>query len=431
MRMQRAWWALAAVFALVLALWFVRTPITATDDAPPGAAPVVSNPFPDAAGVDAIGFGVAAAPPGSAEHGADEIELCGGLWVKTKPDGNIDDDDFKRVVRLPEARARMLDALRADTSEFARAAAIQLALLGSEPPPLPEGATTCEPAQCEVWRQYAARIAEARDALAKMATTTRDPQVYALAFNTCRPGQPSEGACQLLSAEQWARLDPGNATPWSFVLAQAGLRRDVATQNEALYRIATSTRSDQYFFRLSRVVIDHMPDDDSSGPVALTLATEVIGVEASYWLPGYQAMLDQCRRPALRDSNRRQTCNAVAELLVERGDTLLERGVGARIGSQIGWPAERIDRLRGEAIAYEASRDAANSFKPANACADIRRDLDTVRRNARLGEAGALREWVAESDIKPEAFIRAGREEEARRVAAATATASSAASAAR
>ena len=216
------------------------------------------------------------------------------------------------------------------------------------------------------------------------------------------------------------------------MLAQAGLRRDVATQNEALHRIAASTRSDQSFLKLSRLVIDHVPDDDASVLVALTLASEVFGVDAASPLPGYQTMLEQCRGSSLRDANRRQSCNAVADFLVERGDDLLGRKIGVRIGAQVGWPAERVDRLRGEAVAYERSREAANNLNPTSACADIRRDLEYVRRLARLGEAGALREWVAESDIKPEAFIRAEREEQAHRVAESTsAAAASAASAAR
>ncbi|MEP6875705.1 MAG: hypothetical protein ABI887_15200 [Burkholderiales bacterium] len=431
--MRRAWWPLGVMFALVVVLWFVRTTLIPDEAASPDDAPALASAAPESATRDAMTLENPAASRESAEHGADEIELCGGLWVKTRADGNIDDDDFKRVLRLPEERARMLEALRAESSEFARAAAIRLALIGSEPPPLPEGATTCEPAQCEVQRRYATRFAEARDALAQMATTTRDPQVYALAFNNCQVSQPSEGACQLVSAEQWARLDPGNATPWLFVLQQAGQQRDAATQNEALHRIATSTRSDQFFFRLSRLVIDHVPDDDASALVALTLASEVFGIEVAYALPGYQTLLEQCRGSALRDANRRQTCNAVAEFLVERGDTLLERNIGVRLGAQVGWPAERVERLRGESVAYQASRESANNFNPTSTCADIRRDLEYVRLNARRGEAGALREWVAESDIKPEAFIRAERDEQARRAAeaASAAAAASAASAPR
>jgi hypothetical protein len=285
MRMRHAWWALAAVLALVVALWFVRTPITATEDGPQNVATAVSNAVSETRPVDAMAFEAAATSRGSAEHAGDEIELCGGLWVKTKPDGNIDEDDFKRVVRLPEARARMLDELRADTGEFARAAALRLAPIGSEPPSLPDGATRCEPAQCEAQRKYAAQLAEAREALVQMATTTRDPQVYALAFNLCE-ATPNDASCQRLSAEQWARLEPSNAAPWLFVLARAGQRRDAAMQNEALHRIATSARSDQHFFALTGLVLAHTPSDEASMSAQLTLAVEMIGIAAGGSLSG-------------------------------------------------------------------------------------------------------------------------------------------------
>lgn len=352
-----------------------------------------------------------AAPPASAAHGAGEIELCGGMWVKTGPDGSIDEDDFNRVADLPAARARLLDALRADPGEFARAATIRLGLVASESPLL-------APA----------------DALARMASTTRDPQVYALAFNAC-VGRPSEGACQLLSAEQWARLDPGNAAPWTFVLDRALAARDTSAQNEALHRIATSQRSELYYFALPGLVLDRVPGDDAAVPAALTLAIEAIGIEAASVIPSYQAMTPLCKGLALRDANRRQTCNAVAELLVAHSDTFIERMMGISIGAQLGWSTERIEQLRGEYKAYSESLNAENMLVPTSGCANIRRDLETVRQRARLGEVGALREWVAHSGKTPEDFVRAEREGRAKfaaaSAAAAAAEAASAASAAR
>lgn len=396
--LRRVWWVMGAA-TLALMLWFIWSGRVHDEPEPPAAAEAVPAASPPDAPVHA--------PPESTDlpvaavHGSDEIELCGGQWVKAKPDGSIDDEDFARVVRLPEARARVIDDLRADTSEFARAASIQLTLVGSDP---------ASPA-----------VAEERDSLARMAATTGDPQVYALAFNTCGRVQPTEGACQLLNPEQWARLDPGNATPWLFALAQAAQRRDAAAQSEASFRISTSMLSDQHFFAVPGLVIDHMPSDDASMPAALMLASEVIGVEAAWSLPGYQALYDLCKASTLRDANRRQTCTAVAELLVEHSDTLLERGVGIAIGKRLGWPDERIERLRGEQTAYFFSPGASTAQAPVDGCNGIRRDLATVIRHARLGEAGALREWVAQSGKEAADFILAEREAQAKAAAAASA----------
>jgi hypothetical protein len=429
--LRRIWWVLGAVLVALVG-WFVRSGMGGVDAAPLS----VARPVPRLVAADSpmTAAAVATTPevPAATPHGSDEIELCGGLWVKLKDDGNVDEDDLRRVVRLPEARAQLTAALRADASEFARAASVWLALAGSEAGRLAMlGAVSgCKGAECEASREATARFAEGRDALARMAAATNDPQVYALAFNTCGRAQPNAGACQLLSAEQWARLDPDNATPWLFVLEQAGQRRDVAAQNEALFRLSASRRSDQHFFALPGLMLMHLSGDEAALPAALVLATEAIGVEAAWSLPGYQNLVAMCRPPALRDSNRRQTCSAVAELLVERADTLLERGIGTALGRHLGWPAERLERLRGEQTAYGQMLAAKGADTPFGGCAEIRRDVAFVERQARLGEVGAMREWVAQSGLQSEDFIRTERAAQAK-AAEAAAFAASAASAPR
>ena len=425
--LRRVWWLLGAA-TLAVTLWFIWSgrvrdepvPVSAATAAPAAGRPEVS----------VLSVSESNGLPLVAAHGSDEIELCGGLWVKAKPDGSVDDVDLARVTHLPEARARLIDDLRADTSEFARAAAVLLALAGSDYTRLATGdaAVSCSGAECEANRQAVARIADGRDTLARMATTTNDPRVYALAFNTCGRAPSADGACQLLNAEQWARLDPGNAAPWLFVLTQAVQSRDAEAQSEALFRISASTRSDQHFFAVPGLVIDHLPGDEASMPAVLTLASEAIGVESAWSLPGYQVLSELCKTSALRDANRHQICTAAAELLVEHSDTLLERSVGIGIGTRLGWSDDRITRLRGEQAAYVDSLGAATAQTPVDGCTGIRRDLATVNRHARLGEADALRDWVAHSGKGAEDFIRAEHESRAK-AAAAAAAASSAASA--
>ena len=393
---RRARRVLAAALSVTLAvmLWF----LLATRDAGEGAVNLLRG----------LGSAAPAAAPAGAQwtqadsvasqtpsvHGDDEIELCGGLWVKATPEGLADEDDLRRVTRLPELRGRLIDELGSGSSEFARAAAIWLRLA--------EGAT-------------------ARDSLARMASTTRDPLVYSLAFNTCGQLRAAEGACQLLNPEQWAKLDPDNATPWLYVLSQAAQRRDTATQSEALFRISTSKLSDQHFFALPGLVLEHMPGDDATMPGALTLASEAIGVVAAWSLPGYEVLYDLCKASALRDANRRQTCGAVAELLVEHSDTLLERSVGITLGKRLAWPDERVERLRGEQAAYMESFGTLAAVTPSSGCDDLRRDMEIMKRHARLGEAGALRDWVGRSGKRPDEFIRAERDLRSRMAAAASA----------
>ena len=429
--LRRAWSVLGAA-TLALMLWFIWSGRVRDEAVPPVVAEPALTTTPTE--MSALSVPASSGLPTPAAHGSDEIELCGGVWVKAAPDGSVDAEDLARVTRLPELRARLIDSLRADSSEFAQAASVLLGLIGTGDTPVATGdsATPCAGVECETNRRAAARVAEARDTLARMAAATSDPRVYALAFNTCGRAQPAEGACQLLSPEQWARLDPDNAAPWLFVLAQAGQRRDAAAQNEALFRLSTSARSDQYFFAVPGLVIEHLPTDEAATPAVLTLAAEAIGLAAAQSVSSYQTLLEQCKPSALRDANRRQTCGAAAELLVERSDTLLDFGIGVALGQRVGWSEDRIDRLRGEQSAYVESLGTSSALGPADGCSGIRRDLATLGRHARLGEVGALREWVAQSGRSPADFIRAEREGRARMAAAAaSAQAASAASAAR
>ena len=434
---RAAGWALAACALVVagLALWRFATQAQETPD---GAAPVAiaradeasSERAPEAQNVEA-GPGPDVGGTADAVARVDEISMCGGQWVKTRADGSIDEADFARAAKLPEARERLLASLEADGSDYARAAAVWFRLAGDDASrnAIAGGQPACDTPACEAARQQAAeRLAQARDSLARMAAATSDPRVYALAFNTCGPSPANAGACQLLSADQWARLDPGNATPWLFILTDAHRRRDNARREDALFHIAASTRSDQQFFALPGLVIDRMPTDEAALPAALTLASEAISVEAAYALGGYEGLYDLCKTSTLRDANRRQTCNTVAELLVTSSDTLLERSIGVGLGKRLGWPEERLERLRGEAAGYTQFIAGSSSETGAIDCTEVRREIATVTRHARLGEAGALREWVARSGKTADEFIGIAREQA--RVAKVEAAAASAAASA-
>ena len=240
----------------------------------------------------------------------------------------------------------------------------------------------------------------------------------------------------MITAEQWARLDPANAQPWMVMLSTAVQRNDIAAQNEALHRIATAKRIDSGMFTVPGVIIGQATDDDASVPAVLGLAVEAIGMSAAWGMPGYLALMQSCKGEALRDANRQQMCAAMADVLTEHADTLMDRSIGISLGTQVGWPEERIDRLRGESSAYTAALNEALSSPVQQECAAMRSMLSQLARNAALGEAGSLREWVAHSGKTPDDFIRVEQERRTKAMAQAaaeraSASASAAASAAR
>jgi hypothetical protein len=398
--LPRRWrWAIAALsgaaLALLIAFVVVVRSAPLDEAAPPPAAPVVWRPVP-AASAEPLAETVASSAAGpvadAAPRGEGDIELCGGAWVKANADGSFDRTDFDRTARAPEVRARIVAALRADPSELAQAAAEWFATVGTG-----DGAG-----------QEAPGAAAARDALARRALAAGDARVYALAFNTCGADKRGDGACQLLNAAQWARLDPTNATPWLHVLAAARERNDRAGQDEALHRIATAQRSEVGFFAVPGLIANAAPADDVSVLLATwTMALESIAMQR---LPSYQPLLAACRSDALRDANRRQTCNAIATLLTDSADSLIERGTGATLGQQLGWSAERNDSLRGLYRAYAEHRGAMLTSGPGGShfgCSDLRRGLDVFRRSTLPGgEMGGLREWLAQSGKTPEDFAR-------------------------
>lgn len=303
--LPRRWrWAICVgcVAAIVLAVLFVL--LASRAESASVAAP---RERVKAAGAEAGDAGPAAqsepfAAILSEPRAADEVQVCGGAWIKTKADGSFERADFERATGLPQVRERILARLRAGA-----------------PAPIPG---------------------------------------------------------------------------------------DHATQDEALFRISRARRSSLGFFDVAGAILEATDADDASMLAVWALVTESIGIEAAVGLPAYQRLAVPCKGSALQDPNRAQVCAGIAEVLAERSDTLIERAMGTAIGKQVGWPAERSDRMRGEYMAF-----VAQAFPPPIegnefGCASIRRDLARVRHNVALGETGALRAWVASSGKTPDEFVR-------------------------
>lgn len=416
---------------LCVAAWWVLWAWGSADSpaAPPAEAGAVPQPSPwstalvavRAAG-QSIDRAVAAVP-----RGADEVQGCGGEWSKLKAEDASGVEVPPPSARFEERRATVLAALRASPDELARVAArwLDVATAGALAAHAREE-SACETDACRAALPLWPALQRMREALATAAVSSHNAEVYALAFHTCgQLGGGSEGTCQLINARQWARLAPDNAQPWLFMLSDAVQREDVAAQDEALHRIGSARRSDMGFATIPGLVIRNAPDDDAYVPAVLSLVVEATGRSAAWRIPGYQSLLNSCKRDALRDANRQRACEAAAELLTERSDTRIERSIGTSLGKQVGWPVERSDRLRGEDSAFvdaESARLAAVTSAAGNRkCAVLRSMLAQVARNAELGETGYLREWVAKSGKTPEEFVRIER---ARREPAASEAAS-------
>jgi hypothetical protein len=354
-----------ATTAATIAAASAPATVPAPASAPAQAAPVVASTRPLAR--------VAVAAPASApprKPGPGEIEICGVGIVKADEGAAAE-----LAQRRPSpARAAWQAALLASADVRVRAAGIRIA-----------GGT------------------DTHDKLARLAADSRDPLVYTLAMNACQPmGRvPNPGWCQLISHEQWVTVDPDNAFPW-LQLADAAVARRT-DPSEALHRAAQAKVLKSYTGALHGLVMAAQPPN-TPAPDRVLMAFDA--ADASAAAPSLGPVTAFCAAPALRDVNRRQTCEALATLFVERGDTLVALALGRAIGERLGWPAERLAALRDERDALLALQVERPASSEPLGCAALEKQTAYFADVARRGELGALREALRRSGRNIDALAR-------------------------
>jgi hypothetical protein len=327
-----------------------------------------------------------------------EAEVCGiGPVVRSEREPN----EYQALLahRTPGATARWLDGLIEQGDERTRAAALlmrsHLVAEESTPPrPAPECGAN---AACVATRGAQARLAQHhaglpwRERLVHEATLTRDPMVYALALQACQipGGRIGDGACQLLSLAQWARLDPDNAIPWLQVAYDARRRGDPAAQDEALYRASQASRSMFDPEGLAGLLLAADTSELSEVDRSL-LQIDAVGTVAAFAIPGLRAVNENCASPQLANTNRRQTCSALAELLVSKPGLLIDLGIGTRLGERLGWPAERVNALRRTQRALMGVQAEGATAPEALGCASLARRRALLIEQSHVGEVAAL-----------------------------------------
>jgi hypothetical protein len=364
-----------------------------------------ATPGPHAA-PDAASRAAGPAAPSDASR-AEQVQFCGSVWVPQPADGSPVGDGIGRVPSLLEARARILGAMRSDPDPYSQAVG---AWLGDGQPVVDETSG---------YRLWKAPVEE----LAALAVRSSDPRVYALARGVCKEGHPpGEGSCALLSAAQWARLDPDNGYAWLAVAEDARAQGDHAAMDDAIHHLSVAPRYESGIYDPLRIIVGHAGQDDASTVAAWLLVSQSVGMEAAF-VPPYDVLMRGCRVRMEEDPNRWQTCSAAASALAERSDTLLDRSRGRALGRRLGWPQERQDRLAGEAARW-MSEEAVwnNAGKNTATCDGLRNFLAHASSGGRGGEVGALQVALAARAVSDEELVRLGRAERERREQAAPAS---------
>ena len=323
----------------------------------------------------------------------DQVQVCGGEWIDAGADGTVAEADLESLRRRVVTRtmAPTLALLLGSADERARAAG-QVLLAGD---------TELIGSVCKGDKDCVSRERQRhRAALVGLARSTADAQVYAWAYQACLGAQPEDpGGCHQISVEQWARLDPGNATPWMHAADLAKQRGDAGGLDEALFHVASADRQDSGWGRLAATILEHVPDGEEHLIGALMLATSAIGIDAAMLSP-YLSVTEYCSVGALADANRHETCARIADVLADRSSTLMDQGIGRSLGRRLGWPSARLQALQDERDAIAETgihRAAARSKAEPRDCKAIVAEFDWMRQVAAEGELGAGRSAIAAS----------------------------------
>ncbi|QPF74720.1 hypothetical protein G8A07_18550 [Roseateles sp. DAIF2] len=240
-----------------------------------------------------------------------------------------------------------------------------------------------------------------RAGAAQLARRSEDPRVYALAWRQCQRGgmAVADGACAQLNLRRWAQLDPRNASPWLELLMEAQRRGETSAAEEALYQAARAARVDSGLGDYVGGVQERLPADAASGTRGFLLM-QLFGEEASAMHFGAAgAAARACDSAALRDANRRQTCAALARLLMSEGRDLMAVNVGVVIGERLQLPAREmlVTRAQVQAVQRRAV-DVAGPPQELTSCRGLRRLDDWVRQQGREGEWRGLMARMREAE---------------------------------
>jgi len=255
---------------------------------------------------------------------------------------------------------------------------------------------------------------EYREALVSIALASNRGDVYGFAFSACRSiyKSPSQGPCDRLSAEQWARLEPENAIPWLYVADAANRRGDLNNRNEAMFRASIARSSDSHASAFQGLLRSQEFQDQSLEiQGALDLAC---GMAIFIDVPPYQEVFQYCSSNAVKDPNRHQVCDDLANMLTERSDSLVSMSIGAKLAERVGWPPEKVSALRNR---KDAIMEMVSTRAPTDSwsCEGLRSYHSWTAEFLRDGELSMYRRLVEASGQSEAELARHWRERQQRR----------------
>lgn len=390
---------LAAIWAAVVAvIVFLDRDPTARPPAPAGAAtsaapqpaPVVLAISPTPVSLPRPADLAASTATGA---NAKTVVNCQTMPVERDATGKTLEDRMAEM-DVSAQRKAIVERMGRSPSEWHRAAALLL-----EPTSETVAEAACDKAACDA-KARSQDALNRLDMLARLASSTADPQVYALAFHACNK-EPlrQRGTCQLISADQWARLDAGNASPWLYKMDEAARANDLPAQVLALNRIAEAQRNDSGIGVVGGAVAAHAGDGEAHQVAALQLLTDALGIQAAWTAPRTQPLQALCAPAMLADPSRRHLCNSAGEAMIGKSGSLADRHAALAFATKLGWPPEQMLAIRVETDALHGALALASRPTGAapSACTVLKETISTAKRIGELGEIGAARQLARDS----------------------------------
>ena len=283
-------------------------------------------------------------------------------------------------------------------------------------------------------RAAALMVERKHAALVEMALQSSDASIYAFAVHVCNPYRGEDGSvpadCQWVNIERAASLDADNGAVWLAMADKALERRDDDGVAAALHRASTATLVKQRQLDFAALALAALPPD--LAPTERTPAlVAALGLHGALGVSGHQAARSYCAKPLLADANRRQTCAALAELLVGHGHSFIDLAIGRRIGESAGWTPERVERVSARLDALNMALHHTIEKAPGGlvGCAAFQAAERFHRDVALHGEPSAAEALLRRSGVSDVEVLSRYRQRQAERAAAQASAADSSASA--
>jgi hypothetical protein len=330
---------------------------------------------------------------------SDEADLCGYGRVKRSV---VEDLQVKARVAADKALSRFAAGLTASKNESDSALGLflQESLSGKSLDELQDcgKAESCGRGMTAPSAEQAAAI---QGSLVRLASSGRNPQAYALAFQSCgyRTGPGAEGSCALLSAERWAQIEPDNGVPWLLLASTAQAANDLAGRDTAVVRASAARRFDAHLPNFLGLL--QSPQIQAETPqIRAALAEDLLGLETTRPAMPYSAFLRFCNYPSTADTGRLKVCGDLANLLLNHDQTLIGLGTGLRLAQSAGSPPERLNTLREEKKALDlAAQKQTQETGEGVTCQEITRFEQWAADYAQLGDRGVATKFLEKNGL--------------------------------